>query len=96
MLSDDDWRRAHQVYRALNEVDVKELFGTNVVFLDDRVIFANELVLEEGLLWEVTHCGVSVTFNKGDLFTEGDRIFIEGNDGEEGIFVLYINHHPDT
>ena len=53
-------------------------------------------MFEEGLLWEVTHCGVRVTFNKGDLITEGDRILIEEGDDEGDIFVLYIGIHHDT
>ena len=95
LLSDDDWRRAHQVDLALSEADVEELFETNVVFLDGQVIFTSELVIEEGLVWEVTHSGVRVGFTKGDLFTEGDRILIEGDD-EESIFVLYIDTGQDT
>ena len=37
---------------------------------------------------------ISVTLTTGDLFTEGDRILIEGDD-EGGIFVLYIDLHVD-
>ena len=95
MLSDDDWRQAHQVDRALSEADVEELFEANVVFVDGRAILASELVIEEGLLWDVTHCGVTLTFTKGDLFKEGDRILFEGDD-ERGLFVFYIDPHQDA
>ena len=89
MLSNDDWRRAHQVDRALSEADLEELFEGKVVFVDGIAFLDSELVIEEGLLWDVTHSGVTVTFTKGDLFVEGDQILIEGDD-EEGIFVLSI------
>ena len=95
LLSDDDWRREHQVDRALSEADVEELFEANVVFVDGRAILASELVIEEGLLWDVTHCGVTLTFTKGDLFEEGDRIMFEGDD-EIDIFIFDIGIHEDT
>ena len=95
LLSDDDWRQAHQVDMALGEAEKEELFETNVVFLDDRVIFTSELVIEEGVVWEVTHRGVTLTFTKGDLFKEGDRILFEGDD-ERGLFVFYIDPQQDA
>ena len=89
LLSNDDWRRAHQVDRALSEADLEELFEDKVVFVGEEAYIVSELVIEEGLLWDVTHSGVTVTFTKGDLCVEEDQILIEGDD-EGGIFVLSI------
>ena len=94
LLSDDDWRRAHQVDFALSEADLEELFEDNVVFVSGEVFIVREMVIEAGLLWDVTHSGVTVMFGKGDLLEEGDRILIEGNDNgyEDGdIFVWSID-----
>ena len=94
LLSDDDWRRAHQVDFALSEADLEELFEDNVVFVGGQVFIVSEMVIEAGLLWDVTHSGVTVMFGKGDLLEEGDRILIEGNDNgyEDGdIFVWSID-----
>ena len=88
MLFNDDWRRVHQVDRSLSEADLEELFEDKVVFVGGEAFIVSELVIEEGLLWDVTHSGVTVTFTKGDLFVEGDQILIEGDDG--GIFVLSV------
>ena len=90
LLSDDDWWRAHQVDMALSEADLEGLFEDKVVFVGGEAFIVSELVIEEGLLWDVTHSGVRVMFNKGDLFIEGDRILIEEGDDEGGIFVLSI------
>ena len=56
---------------------------------------AHQALIEEGLVWEVTHCGVTLTFTKGDLFEEGDRIMFEGDD-EIDIFIFDIGIHEDT
>ena len=89
LLSNDDWRRVHQVDRSLSEADLEELFEDKVVFVGEEAYIVSELVIEEGLLWDVTHSGVTVTFTKGDLFVEEDQILIEGDD-EGGTFVLSI------
>jgi len=71
LLSNDDWRRAHQVDRALSEADLEELFEDKVVFVDGKGFIVIEMVIEAGILWEVTHSGVTVMFWNGDLFEEG-------------------------
>jgi len=48
------------------------------------------MVIEEGILWDVTHSGVTVTFKKGDSFEEADQILVEGDD-EGGILVFSID-----
>lgn len=90
LLSDDDWRRAHQVDLALSEAELEELFEDKVVFVGGEVFIVREMVIEKGILWDVTHSGVTVTFTKGDLFEEGDQILNEGVD-EGGIFVFSID-----
>jgi len=78
---------------ALSEADLEQLFEDKVVFVGGEAFIVSELVIEEGLLWDVTYSGVTVTFTKGDLFVEGDQILIEGDDeGDDdgGIFVLSI------
>lgn len=91
LLSNDDWRRAHQVDMALNEADLEEFFEDKVVFVGEEAFIVSELVIDEGLLWDVTHSGVRVMFTKGDLFVQGDRILIEGYD-DGAIFVLAIEN----
>ena len=90
MLSDDDWRREHQVDLALSQADLEEVFEDPVVFVGGEVFITNELVIEEGLMWDVAHCGVLVIFTKGDLFDEGDRLMTDGID-DGSIFVLSID-----
>ena len=90
LLSDDDWRRAHQVDLALSQADLEEIFDDPVVYVGGEVFITSELVIEEGLLWDVTHCGVIVSFAKGDLFDEGDHLMMEGID-DGSIFVLSID-----
>ena len=51
LLSNCDWRRAHQVDMALRHAE------------ED---FEGKVELEEGLAWCVTHSGVRVSFIKGD------------------------------
>ena len=72
MLSDDDWRREHQVDLALSEADLEELFEDPVVFVGGEIFITNELVIDEGLLWDVTHCGVRVMFMKDVFMGVGD------------------------
>ena len=87
LLSNDDWRLAHQVDFALNEADLEELFEDKVVFVDGKGFIVSEMVIEAGIFWDVTHSGVTVMFGK--LFEEGDQILVEGDD-EVGIFVYSI------
>ena len=90
LLSDDDWRREHQVDLALSQADLEEVFDDPVVFGGGEVFITNEMVIEKGLLWDVTHSGVIVMFTKGDLFVEGDRLMNEGID-DGSIFVFAID-----
>ena len=89
LLSNDDWRRAHQVDMALSEAELEELFEDKVVFVGGEVFIVSEMVIEEGILWDVTHSGVTVTFNKGDMFVEGDQIW-GNNDGAIFVFTIDI------
>lgn len=74
LLSYDDWRRAHQVDLTLSQTDQEELtLEGKVVFVDKIAFLGSELVLEERLVWDVTHSGVRVMFIKGD--DDGD-IFV--------------------
>ena len=72
MLSDDDWPCEHQVDLALSEADLEELFEDPVVFVGGEMFITNELVIDEGLLWDVTHCGVRVMFTKDVFMGVGD------------------------
>ena len=76
MLSDDDWRHEHQVDLALNGADLEELFEDPVVFVGGEVFITNELVIEEGLMWDVNHCGVRVMFMRDVFEGDGEDIFI--------------------
>ena len=82
LLSDDDWRLEHQVDFSLSEANLEELFEDPVVFVGGEVFITRELAIEKGLLWDVTHSGVIVSFTKGDLFVEGDRLMMDGIDDE--------------
>ena len=83
LLSDDDWRREHQVDLALSQADLEDLFDDPVMFVEGELFFTNELVIEEGLLWDVTHCGVRVMFMK-DVFME------IGDGGDIGVLSIDI------
>ncbi len=76
LLSDDDWRREHQVDLALSQADLEEVFDDPVVFVGGEVFITNELVIEEGLSWDVTHCGVRVMFMRDVFEGDGEDIFI--------------------
>ena len=82
LLSDDDRRPEHQVDLALSQADLEEVFDDPVVFVGGEVFITNELVIEEGLMWDVNHCGVRVMFMKD--------VFMEEGDGED-VFVLSID-----
>ena len=66
LLSDDDWRRAHEVDIALGQ---------------DEEEFEGQIKIDEGLAWEVTYSGVTVLFWKvncaGDIFVVDVGIVID-------------------
>ena len=45
LLSDDDWRSAHQVDLALSEAELEELFEDKVVFVGGEVFIVSEMVM---------------------------------------------------